>query len=179
MQCGHTWIAASFLPHPFFIFIFFIWPLYSAASTFLREGGSLFLPPSLPFSFSFVFLFLFVKLSHKDFSLPPKSSFLLTFPTHLTTNKPLNDPSTGLPTAGVRGPPRPTALPLSVRVPGPARGREHSRGHGGDCGPAALGEPPPPCGPQRAAPGHAPPGPRPLVHGPGSVPPDGRGGRTF
>lgn len=170
---GHTWIAASFLPHPFFIFIFFIWPLYSAASTFLREGSSLFLS-SIFFFFSF-----FCQTIPQKFFFPPKSSFLLTFPTHFTTNKPLNDPSTGLPTAGVRGPPRPTALPLSARVPGPARGREHSRGHGGDCGPAALGEPPPPCGPQRAAPGHAPPGPRPLIHGPGSVPTDGRGGRTF
>lgn len=161
----------------------FYFYFFHLASLFRRfyffKGGGLPLPSSLSSIFFFFFLFFLSNYPTKIFLSPLNPLFLLTFPTHFTTNKPLNDPSTGLPTAGVRGPPRPTALPLSARVPGPARGREHSRGHGGDCGPAALGEPPPPCGPQRAAPGHAPPGPRPLVHGPGSVPPDGRGGRTF
>lgn len=175
VQCGHTWIPVSFLLFSFGLlaastFFFFFW------------RGSPSSSPSLPFYFFiclfFFSFFLLVKLSYKDFSFLPNPLFLLTFSIHFTTNKPLNDPSPGPPTAGVVGPPRPTALPLSARVPGPARERERSRGHGGDCGPAALGEPPPPRGPQRAAPGHAPPGPRPLVHG-GSVPPDGRGGRTF
>lgn len=156
----------------------------SSQSSLLFYNLALFCLPVPNFGNFFFFLFFsLLNYPAKIYLKKKQTPHLLTFPSQLsyspTENKSLNDPrpSDGRSTCGASEPP--TALSLRAPVPGPARGRERSRGHGGDGGPASLGEPSPPRGPQRAAPGRSPPGHRPLLHGRGAVPSARGGGCTF